>query len=94
MKLKLLDFPDQQVTVEDIAKDGVFYRKIETANDAWKEPLEALCKERSYKNRDEVFISLNQEVKPEDRTFTTGKQNVLTRDNDKLDTMLTKFYEE
>jgi hypothetical protein len=41
-----------------------------------------------------VFISLTPDVKPADREFTTGKQILLTRDNDKLDTMLTKFFEE
>jgi hypothetical protein len=37
---------------------------------------------------------LTPDVKPADREFTTGKQILLTRDNDKLDTMLTKFFEE
>jgi len=92
MKLKYLDTPEEPISVETLAAEGVFYLPIDTS--AWKEQIDRICAERGYKNRDEVFISLTPDVKPADREFTTGKQILLTRDNEKLDTMLTKFFEE
>jgi len=92
MKVKFIDHPDLPVTLHDLEENGVLYFQIDSSN--WGPALEKICQERGYKNRDEVFISLSPDVSPQSRTFTTGKQIILTTDNEKLNTMLTKFYEE
>ncbi len=57
MKLQYLDQPDEPVSVDALSAEGVFYLFIDTTSGAaWKEPLDRLCAERGYKNRDEVFF--------------------------------------
>jgi len=52
MKLRYLDHPDQQISVEQLLEEGVFYMRIDMSS--WKEQVDRICAERGYKNRDEV----------------------------------------
>ncbi len=48
--------PNIPVSVEELAKVGVLYFKIDADQPGFIDEIEALCKERSYKNRDEVIL--------------------------------------
>lgn len=91
MKIRLLDFPDQQIGFDHLTSMGVLYWKINM--DKWVDEVGAICKERGYKNRDEVFISLG-DVKPESQVFTADTKIILTKEKPNLNAMLDKFFEE
>ncbi|ORX69503.1 1,2-dihydroxy-3-keto-5-methylthiopentene dioxygenase [Linderina pennispora] len=46
-----------EVSLEDLKRIGVLYRRLSGTPDENMEAIEALCKERSYKNRDEITVS-------------------------------------
>eukprot|EP00002_Diphylleia_rotans_P002537 TRINITY_DN11599_c0_g1_i1.p1 TRINITY_DN11599_c0_g1~~TRINITY_DN11599_c0_g1_i1.p1 ORF type:complete len:147 (+),score=41.62 TRINITY_DN11599_c0_g1_i1:64-504(+) len=55
MKAFLLDDPSTPVTIEQLASINVHYQYIDPAN--CEPELQAIMKERNYKNRDEVKLS-------------------------------------
>ncbi|KAJ3186764.1 1,2-dihydroxy-3-keto-5-methylthiopentene dioxygenase [Irineochytrium annulatum] len=54
--------PNREVTFEDLAKFGVYYQRIDVDQPDYMEKIEALSKERSYKNRD--FINIAKDTLP------------------------------
>jgi 1,2-dihydroxy-3-keto-5-methylthiopentene dioxygenase len=46
--------PNQEVTQEQLIKLGVLYWSLKP--ETWEEEVEAICKQRDYKNRDQVII--------------------------------------
>ncbi|KAJ3213552.1 1,2-dihydroxy-3-keto-5-methylthiopentene dioxygenase [Dinochytrium kinnereticum] len=49
--------PNQEVSFEELAKVGIYYQRIDVEQPDFMDHIEALCKERSYKNRDTIDIS-------------------------------------
>ncbi|KAN0045099.1 hypothetical protein ACTA71_006627 [Dictyostelium dimigraforme] len=57
MKSYFYDNENEVVSLNYLKEHNVLYFPMEMENENYKEPLEALCKERGYKNRDEVILS-------------------------------------
>ncbi|KAI8812067.1 1,2-dihydroxy-3-keto-5-methylthiopentene dioxygenase-like protein [Cladochytrium replicatum] len=49
--------PNQPVSLAELEKIGVFYKRIDVSEPDHMDHVEALCAERNYKNRDIITIS-------------------------------------
>ncbi|KAI8835529.1 1,2-dihydroxy-3-keto-5-methylthiopentene dioxygenase 3 [Chytridium lagenaria] len=49
--------PNQELSLKELEKAGVFYSRIDVAQPNFMDTIEALCTERNYKNRDTIDIS-------------------------------------
>ncbi|KAM9951140.1 hypothetical protein ACTFIT_012246 [Dictyostelium discoideum] len=57
MKSYFYDNESDVISLDYLKEHNVLYFPMDMENENYKEPLETLCKERGYKNRDEVKLS-------------------------------------
>ncbi|KAJ3281037.1 1,2-dihydroxy-3-keto-5-methylthiopentene dioxygenase [Borealophlyctis nickersoniae] len=49
--------PNRPVSLDQLAAIGVAYRRVDVTQDGYMYVIEGICREREYKNRDEITIS-------------------------------------